>query len=221
MKDICGTMSIPIVVGAMMVGLFAVSSRAGDDMTKTAKDPGDGLVQFGIADKLKMAAEDADFAKPYDFITIAAAAESPGIIFTANNNGVTVGVQHEFSTWSDMTAIFRPSRWSSPFKDGGSLSWLTIGAWADAPGRTAKVLLGEAIVVGAGVAIAESGGGGGGSSGQNTTQAATTPQSSSNSGGGSASSGSSSGSTSIAPAAPAGGSSSSGGSSGGGTEVPF
>jgi hypothetical protein len=43
------------------------------------------------------------------------------------------------------------------------LSWLNYHAWADEPGRTTKVLAGEAIVIGtAWWLIAEAGGGGGG-----------------------------------------------------------
>jgi hypothetical protein len=74
----------------------------------------------------------------------------------------------EFSTWSDMTAIFRPSRWAHPIAEGGTLSWLNYNAWAAAPGRTVKVLAGEAIVLGSTYFILEAfgviGGGGGGAS---------------------------------------------------------
>ena len=67
------------------------------------------------------------------------------------------------STWSDMTAILRPSRWAHPIVAGGTLSWLNYNAWSDEPGRTTKVLAGEAIVIGtAWWLIAEVAGGGGG-----------------------------------------------------------
>lgn len=54
----------------------------------------------------------------------------------------------EASTWSDMTAMFRPSRWRHPLAEGGTLSWLNYKAWAAAPGRTIKVLSGELITLG-------------------------------------------------------------------------
>jgi hypothetical protein len=54
----------------------------------------------------------------------------------------------EASTWSDMTAMFRPSRWRHPIAEGGTLSWLNYKAWAAAPGRTVKVLAGELITLG-------------------------------------------------------------------------
>jgi len=78
-----------------------------------------------------------------------------GVFVGANNGGAVVGVSKEFSTWSDLTAMFRPSRWGSPFREGGSLSWLNYKAWANVPGRTGKVLLGEAIVIGTTIAIIE------------------------------------------------------------------
>lgn len=79
----------------------------------------------------------------------------------------------EFSTWSDMTAIFRPSRWRHPIAEGGTLSWLNYNAWSAVPGRTVKVLAGEVIVLGStyflleafGVIGGSSGGGGGGAIG--------------------------------------------------------
>jgi hypothetical protein len=70
------------------------------------------------------------------------------------------------STWSDMTALFRPSRWAHPIAAGGTLSWLNYNAWADEPGRTTKVLAGEVIVLGSTYFLLEAfgviGGGGGG-----------------------------------------------------------
>ena len=45
---------------------------------------------------------------------------------------------------------------------GGAISWLSPRSWRDEPGRTAKVLLGEAVVIGTVVAVSTSGGGGGG-----------------------------------------------------------
>jgi hypothetical protein len=72
------------------------------------------------------------------------------------------------STWSDMTAIFRPARWAHPIAVGGTLSWLNYHAWADAPGRTTKVLAGEVIIIGTAywlIGAATGGGGGGGGGG--------------------------------------------------------
>ncbi len=57
-------------------------------------------------------------------------------------------VVKEVSTWSDMTAMFRPSRWRHPIAEGGTLSWLNYNAWAAAPGHTLKILSGEVIVIG-------------------------------------------------------------------------
>ena len=75
----------------------------------------------------------------------------------------------EASTWSDMTAIFRPSRWRHPIAEGGTLSWLNYNAWAAAPARTVKVLAGEVIVLGSTYFLLEAfgviGGGGGGGGG--------------------------------------------------------
>jgi hypothetical protein len=81
--------------------------------------------------------------------------ERSSLFVAATAGGAMVGVTHNFSTWSDMTALFRPSRWRNPLRPGGSLSWMNYKSWRDEPGRTGKVLLGEVIVVGAGYAIYE------------------------------------------------------------------
>ena len=73
-----------------------------------------------------------------------------------------VGIK--FSSLGDFAAVVSPNRWKSPLKTGGSLSWVNPIAWSDDAGRTGRILLGEAVVVG-GVAIAVSGGSGGGDSG--------------------------------------------------------
>lgn len=70
-----------------------------------------------------------------------------------------VGV--EFSSVGDFVAIVSPSRWKSPIATGGSLSWVNPVAWSEDAGRTGRILLGEAVIVG-GVAVAAAGGGGGG-----------------------------------------------------------
>lgn len=89
------------------------------------------------------------------------------IFASATPEGAAVGAK--FSTWSDVTAAFRPSRWGHPFAQGGTLSWLNYGAWRDAPGRTTKVIVGELLVVGATYAVID--GVSGGSSGGSQPQA--------------------------------------------------
>ena len=79
-----------------------------------------------------------------------------------------VGV--EFSSVGDFVAIVSPSRWKSPIATGGSLSWVNPVAWSDDAGRTGRILLGEAVIVG-GVAVAAVAGGGGGSDSGETTGA--------------------------------------------------
>ncbi len=69
-----------------------------------------------------------------------------------------VGV--EFSSVGDFIALVSPSRWKSPIATGGSLSWLNPVAWSDDAGRTGRILIGEAVIVG-GVAVAATAGGGG------------------------------------------------------------
>lgn len=70
----------------------------------------------------------------------------------------------KFTKWSDATAIFRPSRWATPFKEGGFLSWLNPVAWKAAPGRTGLILAGEVVIIGAAVVGVDALSGGGGSS---------------------------------------------------------
>lgn len=81
---------------------------------------------------------------------------------TESGHYAEVGVS--FSTWGDFTALVSPARWSSPIATGGSLSWLNPVAWSEDAGRTGRILLGEAVIVG-GVAAAVSVGDSGGSSG--------------------------------------------------------
>lgn len=68
-----------------------------------------------------------------------------------------VGVR--FSSAGDFAAIVSPSRWKNPIATGGSLSWVNPGAWSDDAGRTGRILLGEAVIVG-GIAAAAAAGGG-------------------------------------------------------------
>lgn len=82
--------------------------------------------------------------------------KGPGLVASgysteAGGHYAEVGVQ--FSTAGDFVALFAPTRWKNPVKTGGSLSWLNPVAWSDDAGRTGRILLGEAAVVG-GVAVA-------------------------------------------------------------------
>ncbi len=82
----------------------------------------------------------------------------------------------EFTSLGDFVAIASPSRWKSPVSTGGSLSWLNPVAWRDDPGRTGRILAGEAVLVGGVAAAASAGGGGSGggsSSGGTTTSGGT------------------------------------------------
>ncbi|MBP7831292.1 MAG: hypothetical protein KA248_15395 [Kiritimatiellae bacterium] len=89
------------------------------------------------------------FILPAGYARAAAVEESrTDIVLFTSGSSVGAGVQTEFSTWSDLTAFFRPSRWKNPFALGGALSWLNFGAWSESPGRTAKVFAGEAVVAG-------------------------------------------------------------------------
>ena len=74
-----------------------------------------------------------------------------------------VGVQ--FSSVGDFVALVSPSRWKNPVETGGSLSWINPVAWSEDAGRTGRILIGEAVVVGGVVMAASAGGGSGGDSG--------------------------------------------------------
>lgn len=79
----------------------------------------------------------------------------------ANEYGQYAEIGVEFSSVGDFVAFISPKRWKSPIATGGSLSWVNPVAWSDDPGRTGRILLGEAVVVGGAVAVAAAGGGGG------------------------------------------------------------
>lgn len=83
---------------------------------------------------------------------------------STSSSGQYAEVGLEFSSWGDFVAVFAPSRWKSPVAVGGSLSWINPNAWRQDAGRTGRILLGEAVLVG-GVAAAGSVADDGGSSG--------------------------------------------------------
>jgi hypothetical protein len=87
----------------------------------------------------------------------------PKIVGSGRSTGyeqyAEVGVQ--FSSPGDFFALVSPGRWQSPIKTGGSLSWLNPEAWSEDPGRTGRILIGEAVAVGGVVAAAAAGGGSG------------------------------------------------------------
>ncbi len=68
----------------------------------------------------------------------------------------------EFSSVGDFVALVSPKRWKSPIATGGTLSWLNPTAWSEDAGRTGRIFLGQAVVVGGVVAAASAGGGSGG-----------------------------------------------------------
>lgn len=81
----------------------------------------------------------------------------------ANEYGQYAEIGVEFSSVGDFVAFLSPNRWKSPIATGGSLSWVNPVAWSEDAGRTGRILLGEAIVVGV-VAAGAAGGGSGGDS---------------------------------------------------------
>ncbi len=81
----------------------------------------------------------------------------------------------EFSSVGDFFALVSPKRWKSPVATGGSLSWINPMAWSDDPGRTGRIFLGEAVVVGGAVAAISGGGGGGSGSSDGGTTSASGP----------------------------------------------
>ena len=88
----------------------------------------------------------------------------------ATETGQSAEVGVEFTSWGDFVALISPNRWVSPIAIGGSLSWLNPTAWSEDSGRTGRIMLGEAVVVG-GVAVAALSGGSAGE----TSPASTSP----------------------------------------------
>lgn len=82
----------------------------------------------------------------------------------ASESGQYAAIGLEFTTWGDFAALVSPTRWKSPITTGGTLSWLNPGAWREDAGRTGRILLGEAVLVGGvtAAATASDGGSGGG-----------------------------------------------------------
>ena len=166
-----------------------------------------------------------------------AAAPASSLSVQASNAGVSAGVAQEYSTWADLTAVFRPSRWRLPIRVGEPLSFLNWRAWHDAPGRTAKVFAGVVVVAGVTVAIVSAASSSGGSDGghRDTSVSQPAPQASPSSssggggtsrprptGGGSSSSSGSGSSSSGSSGSDSSGSGSSGsGGSSGDDESPF
>jgi len=87
----------------------------------------------------------------------------------ADSNGQYAEVGVRFTSIGDLTAVFSPKRWTSPIATGGTLSWLNPKAWREDAGRTGRILLGEAVLIGGAAAIASSDGGN--SSGTGTVNA--------------------------------------------------
>lgn len=84
---------------------------------------------------------------------------------TESGTYAEVGVK--FTNTGDLFALVNPARWQNPVSTGGSLSWINPGAWSEDAGRTGRIFLGEAAIIGgavAGIAISSSGGDSGGGS---------------------------------------------------------
>ncbi len=206
-----------VVFGACAYVTMAVEPAAGK--TDTFADKMRFSPAKGETLTTAMNAGNAKLDRGIQVAQAATAAAAPVVAVKAVNAGVSVGVEQKFSSWSDLTAMFRPSRWSNPFRAGGTLCWLNYYSWASVPGRTAKVLLGEAIIAGAVVAIVEGTRDDDSSSSSSTSSSSSSGSSStsSSSSGSSSTSSSSSGSSSTSSSS-SGGSTSSSSSSG---EVPF
>ncbi len=158
MKKVMGSV---LLVGALLTTVAGATEKTTEDVVAAGGDSLRESLLYPVhsssalsLDSLDWSVEDSRFDPILLAQNVKAPAQTgPKVSVMANNNEVMVGVSQDFSTWSDMTAIFRPSRWKNPLRQGGSVSWLNYKAWGSAPGRTAKVLLGEAIVAGAAYAI--------------------------------------------------------------------
>ncbi len=70
----------------------------------------------------------------------------------ATDRGSYAEVGVKFTNAGDFFALVNPGRWKSPVATGGSLSWMNPSAWSEDAGRTGRILLGEAALVGGAVA---------------------------------------------------------------------
>jgi uncharacterized membrane protein YgcG len=99
--------------------------------------------------------------------------------YTADATAPALATDAAPSAWSDMTAVFRPSRWADPFRPGGPLSFLNLECWFTVPGRTSLTFLGTAVVAGGVVALTS---GNDKDDSSTTTTTTTTPSGSGSSG---------------------------------------
>jgi hypothetical protein len=92
------------------------------------------------------------------------------LVFTGRHtpDGPYAEVGAQFSTWGDFVALFSPRRWQEPIETGGMLSWTNPDAWRKDAGRTARILIGEAVVVAGAIAIGVAASGGSDDSGGTT-----------------------------------------------------
>ncbi len=72
------------------------------------------------------------------------------------SGGHTVRIAADYSFSSDISALFRPSRWRRPLRPGGIISWVNPRAWHREPYRTATVLMGEVLFIGISYGLYES-----------------------------------------------------------------
>jgi hypothetical protein len=94
-------------------------------------------------------------------LEVAAAAQGPLYLAQSRGSrpmrvsgaGQTVMVGADYSFGSDITALFRPSRWRRPLSPGGVISWVNPWSWGSDPYRTTTVLVGELLFVGASYGI--------------------------------------------------------------------
>jgi hypothetical protein len=210
-----------VIVGALLAaGAGATEPGEGNSIRDAWRLP---LADSGVARSALFADASQDWSAEHIQADVLLLAElnapatrssGPNIGMHASNAGAGIVVTHNFSTWSDMTALFRPSRWRNPLRAGGSLSWLNYKSWRDEPGRTGKVLLGEVIVVGAGYAIYEATRSSDNSKGDDSPPAPASAPSAPSGGGGSTGGGSTGGGDT-------GGGDTGGGDTGGGGEMPW
>ena len=141
-------------------GQSLLSLQSSDGMSDLFYGSDFGTMSDGYAAGVSNTRLTLDAGKPLQMAQ-ASPASTGSLSLQADRTAVSAGVGQEFSTWSDLTAVFRPSRWRLPIRVGEPLSFLNWRAWHEAPGRTAKIFAGVVVVVGITAAIASAGGGGG------------------------------------------------------------